>query len=73
MLLKEAKAGLISKAAYDKQYARFWGGHKSAHKSAHRRKSPSLSSERGRSSPDWDIEWLDEDMADSDGLDLDGI
>jgi hypothetical protein len=69
MLFKEAKAGLISKDAYDKQYARFWGGRKSAH----RRKSPSPSSETGRSSPDWDIERLDEDMANSDGLNLDGI
>ena len=69
MLFKEAKAGLISKMTFDRQYARFWGGHKSAH----HRKSPSPSSESGRGSVDWDIEQLDEDMANSDGLDLDGI
>ena len=69
MLFKEAKASLISKTAYDRQYARFWGGHKSAR----RRKSPSPSSESDRGSPEWDIERLNEDMANSDGLGLDGV
>jgi|SRR5271154_433994 len=69
MLFKEAKAGLISKRTYDRQYARLWG----ENKSAHRRKSPSPFSELGRGSPDWDLERLDEDMANSDGLGLDGI
>jgi len=70
MLFKEAKAGLISKAAYDRQYARFWGGNKSTH----HHKSPSPSSDSGgRSSPEWDIEQLDKVMADSDGLGFDGI
>ena len=69
MLFKEARAGFILKAAYDRQYARFWGGHKSAH--CH--KSPSPLSKSGHGSPDWDIEWLDEDMANSDGLGFDGI
>jgi len=69
MLYKEAKAGLISKAAYDRQYARFWG----KNQSTRRRKSPSPSSESSRGSPDWDLERLSDDMANSDGLGLDGI
>lgn len=69
MLFKEAKAGLISKSAYDRQYAKFWG----EDKSSCCRKSPSPSSDSGHVSLDWDIEKLDEDMANSDGLGLDGI
>jgi hypothetical protein len=69
MLYKEAKAGLISKSAYDRQYARFWG----KNQSTRRRKSPSPSPSPNRGSPDWDLEQLGEDMADSDGLGLDGI
>ena len=70
MLFKEAKAGLISKAAYDRQYARFWGGNKSMH----HHKSPSPSSESGgHSSPEWGIGQLDKVMVDSNGLGFDGI
>ena len=69
MLYKEAKAGLISKSAYDRQYARFWG----KNQSTRRRKSPSPSTESNHGSPDWDLEQLGEDIANSDGLGLDGI